>query len=223
MAAFWRLWRPASGSSSLNVSPSPGDFGSASIGLGLPGQKPQLAVGVWPDADQRCRRITSGSDRPLAPCVDHHRSVARDLRGACPESGQHRLEIGVEIGVVELDRADEEDVGSVVEKLRSAVEEGGVVLVSFDDKEGTATEAEPSGVPARKSADEIAGVGSRLLENPGQHCRGRGLAVGACNNHAFKTACKNVVCNRLRLRQVGDSDRASTAADLRVVSGPRCR
>ncbi len=155
---------------------------------------------MWTDADQWRRRIASGSNRPLAPCVHQHRTVVRDLCRSCTEGSQHRLEIRVEIGVVELDGADEEKMGPVVKKLRPAVEEGGVVLVSFDDQVGTATEAEPSGVPTRKTADQIAGIGPGLLEDPSQHGRGGGLAVGACDNQAFETARQNVVRDRLRLR-----------------------
>ena len=61
--------------------------------------------------------------------------------------------------MVELDRANDEMAGPIVKKLRSTVEEGGVVLVSLDDKERTATEAESSGVPARKAVSTASRLG----------------------------------------------------------------
>ena len=46
----------------------------------------------------------------------------------------HRLFVLEDVGVVELHRGEDRDVGPVVEELGALVEEGGVVLVALDDE-----------------------------------------------------------------------------------------
>ena len=50
------------------------------------------------------------------------------------EGGLDGVEVGVDVGVVELYVGEDGDVGKVVEELGTLVEEGGVVLVAFEDE-----------------------------------------------------------------------------------------
>src|SRR5687767_2043529 len=52
-----------------------------------------------------------------------------------------RIQVGINIGVIELDVVDDGDVGQVFEKLRTLVEECAVVLVAFDDEVTAAADA----------------------------------------------------------------------------------
>ena len=47
------------------------------------------------------------------------------------ECSLHRFEVGINVGVVELDVGENERIGKVVQELRSLVEEGRVVLVAL--------------------------------------------------------------------------------------------
>jgi predicted alpha/beta hydrolase len=75
--------------------------------------------------------------------------------------------IGVEIGVIVLDAGEHECMRSVVEKLRTPVEIGGIVFVTLDDEALT-----PAGVEAlaqidRNTTDQIARIGPALGIDPG--------------------------------------------------------
>ena len=65
-------------------------------------------------------------------------SSSRPFRGTRfdqpAERQQHRVEVGVDVGVIELDVVDDGDVGQVLEELRRLVEERAVVLVALDDE-----------------------------------------------------------------------------------------
>ena len=62
------------------------------------------------------------------------------------------FEIGVDVGVVELDVREDERVRKVVEEFGAFVEEGGVVLVAFDDEvaRGAELEAGSRSFPRRR-------------------------------------------------------------------------
>src|SRR5208283_3802280 len=66
------------------------------------------------------------------PC--DQQSAARNQVNQPPEGGLHFIQAVVYVGVVELDRCQNDGVGKVVQKLRAFVEEGGVVLVAFKDE-----------------------------------------------------------------------------------------
>ena len=84
------------------------------------------------------------STRTDAPCAERRasRAVGAEQQQAAarhqvdepPERQPHRVEVGVDVGVVELDVVDDGDVGQVLQELRRLVEEGAVVLVAFDDE-----------------------------------------------------------------------------------------
>ena len=58
--------------------------------------------------------------------------VPRHQVHEAPERQAARVEIRVDVRVVELDVADDGDVGQVLQELRGLVEEGAVVLVALD-------------------------------------------------------------------------------------------
>ena len=50
------------------------------------------------------------------------------------ERQQHGIEVGVDVGVIEFDVADDGDVRQVFQELGGPVEEGAVVFVALDDE-----------------------------------------------------------------------------------------
>ena len=94
------------------------------------------------------------------------------------------VEIGVDVGVIELDVGEDERVRKVVEELRALVEEGGVVLVAFDDEGARGAQLKAGAEVFRDAADEERrlkrGIFARGdLVDPGQHAGGGGFAVGS--------------------------------------------
>jgi hypothetical protein len=131
------------------------------------------------------------------PVAGHHgRSRAK--------SGQNTIEIGIKVGVVELDRSDGEEMGTVVEELRAAIEERGVVLVPLDDDVRSTPVPESAWIPQRKTTDQRGWILVSLLEDPGEHRRGGGLSVGAGYDQTLQPLSKHVMGDRFRLRDVGN-------------------
>ena len=97
-----------------------------------------------------------------------------------PHEGElHRREVGVDVGVVELDVADDRHVRQVVDELRPLVEEGAVVLVALDHEVRAA--AQPVAAPEvhRHAADQERRVEPGLVEQEGEQAGRRRLAVRA--------------------------------------------
>ena len=88
-------------------------------------------------------------------------------------------EIVEDVGVVELQVVEDQGAWSIVDELGALIEEGGVVLVRLDHEEGRG--AQPRGQPEiqRHTADQEARGETGVLQDPGEHARGRGLAVRA--------------------------------------------
>ena len=105
------------------------------------------------------------------PSVGHER---HDLA----ERVEHRREVGVEIGMIELDVADEEVLRLVVQELGAAVEERRVVLVAFEHEVGPGAAAITPAEILHLAADEEARIPSGVEEQPRRQRRGRRLAVG---------------------------------------------
>src|SRR5579859_4599016 len=58
------------------------------------------------------------------------------------EGGLHGVEVGVDVGVIKFDVGENERVRKVVQELGSLVEEGGVVLVAFNNEGAGGAELE---------------------------------------------------------------------------------
>ena len=69
-----------------------------------------------------------------AAVVGDEAAAARDEVDQALEGGLDGGEVGVDVGVVELDVGEDGGVGEVVQELGALVEEGGVVLVAFEDE-----------------------------------------------------------------------------------------
>ena len=118
------------------------------------------------------------------------------------EGGLDGGKIGVDVGVVELDVGEDGGVGKVVEELGAFVEEGGVVLVAFEQKRlGLGADHKRRPEVLGESTDEERRGELRLraggyLVDPGQHACGGGLAVGAGDDEGFAVGQELVVEER---------------------------
>ena len=86
-------------------------------------------------------------------------------------------QIFVDVGVIELEIVQDQRARTVVDELRALVEERGVVFIGFDDEELSPAEARTDRKISGHAADEEAGIEAGVLQYPGQHARGGGLAV----------------------------------------------
>ena len=89
------------------------------------------AESVALDAAERALH-TFGNVR--AAVEGHNEAAARHEIHEALECSLDGIEIGINIGVVEFDVREDQRVRKVVQKLGALVEEGGVVLVAFDDE-----------------------------------------------------------------------------------------
>jgi hypothetical protein len=107
-----------------------------------------------------------------------------------PAAGRHRahqvVELGLDgrqvredVGVVELEVVQDRGARPVVHELAALVEEGGVVLVGLDDEGLARPEPGRHAEVHRHAADQEARLQAGLVQDPGQHRGGRGLAVRA--------------------------------------------
>ncbi len=146
--------------------------------------------------------------RTLAPSVALHRQrrprdhlrnvrvlVADDQQAArrkavrqAPEGALHVREVPVDVGVVELDAREHRGSRSVVQELRSLVEEGGVVLVALDDDRTPVSQPVVALEVLQNAADHEGGLAPGGLQDPGEEGRGGGLAVGARHHQALPVA-----------------------------------
>ena len=90
-----------------------------------------------------------------------------------------RVEVRVDVRVVELDVADDGDFGQVVHELRPLVEVGRVVLVALDDEVVAVRHSKTRPEVLHDAADEETGVQAAPLQHPRRDARRGGLAVRA--------------------------------------------
>ncbi len=125
-----------------------------------------------------------------AAVVGDDEAAARNEIDEALESDLDGFEIGVDVGVIELDVGEDERVGKVVEELWALVEEGGVVFVAFDDEGARGAELKAGAEVLRYATDEEGRLERRIfarrdLINPREHAGGGGLAVGAGDDERF--------------------------------------
>ena len=125
-----------------------------------------------------------------AAVVGDDEAAARNEIDETLEGGLDGFEIGVDVGVVELDVSEDERVRKVVEELGALVEEGGVVLVAFDDEGARGAELEAGAEVFSDAADEKRGLERGMfargdLVDPGEHAGGGGFAVGSGDDERF--------------------------------------
>ena len=128
--------------------------------------------------------VRVGSERldALVVCRADQQPVFGDDVDQPPEGQRDFVDRIVDVRVIELDVVDDHRIGQVVKELRPLVEEGAVVFVAFQDEQ-VARSQPRAGLPADgHAADDVAGIQAGLGENPGEHRRRRGLAVGPCHH-----------------------------------------
>ena len=103
--------------------------------------------------------------------------------------------------MVELDVGEDERVGKVVQELRAFVEEGGVVLVAFDDEGARGAQLKAGAEVFRDAADEEGWLERGILArgdlvDPRQHAGGGGFAVRAGDDERLAAGEKFLVQQR---------------------------
>ena len=147
--------------------------------------------------------------------VRDDRAVRGHERDAGAERGLHRVEVGVEVRVVELDRREDERPRRVVEELRPLVRVGRRVLVALDDERRPAAERGGAREVRGLAADEVSGVAARRGEEPREERGRRRLAVRAGDDDGVP-AREDLVVERLGHRRDGEAA-AQGLEDLGVV------
>ena len=94
------------------------------------------------------------------------------------ELGLDSGQIGKDIRVVEFQIVENDGARTVVNEFAALVEEGGVVFIRFHHKKRRLTESGRDPEIAGHTTNQITGIEPGVLQNPGQHGAGRGLAVG---------------------------------------------
>jgi len=102
-----------------------------------------------------------------------------DDGGKLAECRIQRGHVGIDVGVVELQRGDDREGGIVVEELRLLVEEGSIVLISLDDEMATAAQAAVGPEVHRDAPDQEGGVTPGAGQQPGDQRGDGGFAVGS--------------------------------------------
>ena len=114
--------------------------------------------------------------------IDESQTVLRDLLKELAKRFLNGGEVGVDVGVVEFNIIENDEFGKVVEELASFIGEGSVVLVSFENPEGTGAVMASAGEVEGNSADEPAGMETCFFKKESKHGGGGGFAVGARND-----------------------------------------
>jgi hypothetical protein len=155
-------------------------------------------------ADDGTRRVAEDVAHPGMA----HRRDDPTIGGHRPdepsERGLHVIEVAVDVGVVELDRGQDQRVRVVVEELRRLVEEGGVVLVALDDEVVARTLAKRAAEVERDAADQQGRIPARRGQHLGDEVRRRRLAVRPGDGDAVAARDRQLV-ERVRERAVGNA------------------
>jgi hypothetical protein len=119
-----------------------------------------------------------------------------------------RGQVVEDVRVVELEIVQDRGARTVMDELAALVEEGGVVLVGLDHegRERTRCVAQPGGhvEVERHAAHQETGLQPGVLQDPGQHGGGRGLAVRAGDGQHV-AALQHMLRQPLRAAGVGQS------------------
>ena len=126
--------------------------------------------------------------------------------------------------MVELDVGEDERVGKVVEELGAFVEEGGVVLVAFNDEGARGAELKAGAEVLCDAADEERGLERGIfargdLVDPGQHAGGGGFAVGSGDDEGL--AAREELLAQERGHGGEGNALVEDALDLGIAAGER--
>ena len=127
-----------------------------------------------------------------AAVVGDDEAAARDEIDEALESNLDGFEIGIDVGVVELNVRENERCGKVMEEFRAFVEEGCIVLVALEDEVAGGAELKACAEVLRDAADEERRLKQWILArghlvDPREHAGGGGLAVRSGDDKRFAT------------------------------------
>src|SRR5437763_3222736 len=104
--------------------------------------------------------------------TDNQLSIAGDEVHQTPKRQLYRIEILVDICVIEFDVIDDRDLRQVMHELRAFVEVSRVVFVTFNDEVITVSDAKADAKILHYAADEERRIQSCMVDYPGrQTCR----------------------------------------------------
>src|ERR1700685_4080965 len=106
------------------------------------------------------------------------------------ESGLHRVQVAINVGVIELNVGENQRVGKIVHELGPFIEKGRVVLVALDDERASLAQAKAGAEVFRDASNKEGRRPCRIAAasyfiNPGQHAGGGRLAVGSSNDQGL--------------------------------------
>ncbi len=156
----------------------------------------------------------------LVAGVDDQAAARRHGAHQVVELALDRRQVVEDVGVVELEVVEDRGARPVVDELAALVEEGGVVFVGLDhERRGGVAAARRDAEVERHAADQEARALAGRLEDPGEHRRGAGLAVGAGDGEHV-AAGEHVVGEPLRAAGVGRVG-VEDGLEQRIAAGDR--
>ena len=135
--------------------------------------------------------------------AENQPAAPRDEADEPPERRAQRLHVGVDVGVVVLEVADDGDVGQILQKLGGLVEERAVVFVALDHEIPAVPQAVAAVEVERDAADQHARVAAAGGQQPARERRSRGLAMRAGDDDRSR-APQELLANHLGHRHEPD-------------------
>ena len=135
------------------------------------------AIGA--ECDPLCSRIGAQLRHVRIIAVRQDRIARCHLLNSFAKCIDDRVQVGVDVRVIEFDVVDDQSVGPVVQKFRTLVEECRVVLVAFYDELGALSQLEILVEIEGNAANDHARIASRGLEHPGHERSGGRFPVRA--------------------------------------------
>ena len=133
-----------------------------------------------------------------------------------------RLDVRIDVRMVVLDVVHDQRPRPVVDELGALVEKRGVVFVGFDDEIRIPAEPRGDAEVERHSTDQKAGLEPCTVQNPGQHARRGGLAVGSGDGQ-HPTVAQHVLGEPLGPRVIAHARVEHGFDDRRAAAEARCR
>ncbi len=185
--------------------------------LGSPG-----GVGLEAERLHRAHREAAERVRVRTIRAKQQQAVPWDQVHEPPEGEQHRIEIGVDVGMIELDVPDDRDVGEILEELGGLVEERAVVLVTLDHEVAALSDSIARALLPeieRDATNQQRRIERTAREQPCRQRRRRGLAMRASDDNRARIPEK-VIAHSFRERAVTDLP-LQDALELGVASRNR--
>src|SRR5438067_1939214 len=120
--------------------------------------------------------------------TDNQLSIAGDEVHQTTERQLYRVEVRVNVCMVEFDIVDDGDLRQVMHELRAFVEVSRVVLVAFDDEVIAAGDAKANAEILHHAADEERRIQSSMIDYPRGQTGRRGLSVRAGDDQRSPSA-----------------------------------